>query len=498
VQLAPLSVRAHSRRVQAIMDAGRFDDALAALAATAWGQALPTELRAQRARIEAARGDIQAACATMREVLEADPKYLDGWAALADWHLELRDYAGYLAAAEQLQRLAPNDPHALGYLAHANRMHGASVDTRPWLRRALQLKPDYAWAAGELFDLELEAGDLEAARSTLETLKTHSPSPTTLAREVELHARRRDKHAAMRRYRELLRTTGEERDAIGVAARALVTAGWRYDLLETLDIAVRDPATHPGAGAVWVDFSLEILGSSFMPPRAALENGALGRAAGEAYLQNLAKTRSKPRLRRFVRRMRGWLAADTETWGMVGYALLEAGFTDRARRWLADWRGREGIKPWMLLNAASALRNQGEDADAAAVSRQALELPADHAHACHELWLAADAALAGWLEEANERLARAQTQDADTYYQCLMLLVQAVVLLEEPTRGSAVDRYREALALVRRAVTLRKDIGHYPALRRMLGRTLWRAALTRARRPTVAAVRFVWLWMTTA
>ena len=204
VLLAPLSVRAHSRRLQALVDAGRFDEALAALSATAWGEGLPTELRAQRARIQAARGDVKTAVTTMQEVLSADPHYLDGWGALADWQLELRDSAGYLAAAEQLHRLAPNDPHALGYLAHASRMHGTNADARPWLQRALQLKPDYAWAAGELFDLELEAGNLDAARSALETLKTHFPGPTTLGREVELHARRRDKHAAMRRYRELL------------------------------------------------------------------------------------------------------------------------------------------------------------------------------------------------------------------------------------------------------------------------------------------------------
>ncbi len=497
VQLTPLSVRAHSRRAQALVDAGRFDEALAALSATAWGEALPTELRAQRARIQAARGDVKTAVTTMHGVLNADPQYVEGWAALADWQLELRDFAGYLAAAEQLHRLAPNDPHALGYLAHANRTHGTNVDARPWLRRALQLKPDYAWAAGELFDLELEAGNLDAARAALDTLKTHSPSPTTLAREVELHARRRDKHAAMRRYRELLRVTGEERDAIRIAASALVAAGWRYDLLETLDIAVRDPATHPAAGTAWVNFSLEIIGSGFMPAREALENGALGRAAGEAYLEDLAKTRSKPRLRRFLRRMRGWLAADTATWGLVGYALLEAGFTDRASRWLADWRGRPGVQPWILLNAACALRDQGEDADAAAVSRRALELSPDHARVCHELWLAADAALAGWREEATQRLARAKAEESDAYYQCLMLLVETVLLLDDPARGSPADRYREALTLVRRGVALQRDLGRYPALRRMLGQTLWRAALTRAGRRALAAPLFLWLWFTT-
>jgi hypothetical protein len=60
-----------------------------------------------------------------------------------------------------------------------------------------------------------------------------------------------------------------------------------------------------------------------------------------------------------------------------------------------------------------------------------------------------------------------------------------------------VDRYREAVALVKRAVAVQKNLGRYPALRRMLGRTLWRAALTRVRRPALAAVWFVWLWTVT-
>ncbi len=495
VQLGPLSVRAHARRVEALVDAQRFDDALAALSGTAWGDALPTELRAHRARVEAARGDLGAAVATMRDVLSADPQYLDGWSALADWHLELRDFAAYLTAAEQLHRLAPNDPHALGYLAHANRLQGTRVDVRPWLQRALQLKPDYAWAAAELFDLELEAGNLEAARSALELLKTHFPSAGTLGREVELHARRRDKHAAMRRYRELLRITGEDRDAIRVAANALVAAGWRYDLQEALDLAARDPATNPAAGSVWVSVSLEVIGKRFVPPREVLENGALGRLAGETYLDDLAKTRDKARLRRFLRRMRAWLAADTDTWGTVGYALLETGLTDRARRWLSDWRGREGVKPWMLLNAACALRDEGDDADAAAVSRHALSLPSDHARGSHELWLAADAALAGWVEEATQRLQRVQAEECDAYYQCLMLLVQALLLLDDPARGAPAVRYREALALIRRATATQRDARHYPALRRMLDRTVWRAALTRAGRTALAAPLFVWLWL---
>jgi tetratricopeptide (TPR) repeat protein len=493
VRLAPLSVRAHSRRVQALMDARRFDEALAALSDTAWGEALPVELRAHRARIEAARGDLPAALATMRQVLADDPQYLDGWAAAADWYFELGDTASYLATAEQMHRLAPNDAYALGYLAHANRQSRTGVDVRPWLRRAVHLKPDHTWAAGELFDRELEAGDLDAAEAALGLLQAQPASASTLGREVELAARREDKRTALQRYRELLRITGDDRDAIRTGARALRAAGWRSDLKEALDIAVHDAATHPAAGAVWVTISLELSGKGFVPAREVLENGALGRAAAEAYLDHVARTRDTAGLRGLLRRMRTWLAADTWTWGTVGYALLECGLSDQTCRWLADWRGRTDAKPWMLLNAACALRDHDRDEEAAEIGRHALSLPPDHARASHQLWLAADAALAGRRDEALRSIADVRLDDGDTYYHCLEQLVQALLHLGDPARSATRERYRQALACISRARSTQPTISSYPALRRLLERTLWRACLTRTGSAVLALPLFVWV-----
>jgi hypothetical protein len=76
-----------------------------------------------------------------------------------------------------------------------------------------------------------------------------------------------------------------------------------------------------------------------------------------------------------------------------------------------------------------------------------------------------------------------------------MLLVQALLLLDDPARGAPAVRYREALALIRRATGAQRDARRYPALRRMLDRTVWRAALTRAGRTALAAPLFVWLWL---
>ena len=141
VLLAPLSVRAHRRRIELLVDLRRFDDALAALEQTKWGEALPIELRAERARVIAVQGDLHAAIDAMRVVLGDDARYSEGWSLIGEWYSELGDTLNYLEAARTLHQLSPNDPTALGCLADAHRKQGAGTDVRPWLRRALELKP---------------------------------------------------------------------------------------------------------------------------------------------------------------------------------------------------------------------------------------------------------------------------------------------------------------------------------------------------------------------
>jgi tetratricopeptide (TPR) repeat protein len=498
VQLAPLSIRAHRRRLQLLMDERRYDEAFAVLGDTPWGETLPIELRAERARLIAAQGDLMAAVGAMRELLVQEPRYAEGWRLISDWHAQIGDARSCLEAAEQLHRLTPNDPVALGCLAEAHRKQSSGVDVRPWLERALELRPAYTWAAAELFDHNLQADDLDAAAAALAKLKVHSHSPATLGREIALLARRGEKRDALNLLRELLRVRGDDGGAIQATARALFRVGWHLDLLETLDIAVHDHGTHPAAGSVWVWTSTAIVPKHFFLPRDVLENGSLGRNVAGAYLEFLAQKRDARRVHRFIREHRAWLRADTMSWATTGYALFECLRLRETCEWLADWPQREGLQAWMLFNLVGALRGRGLSRQAAKVGTHAISLPRDRTIPYHCVWLAADAALLGRSEEASQMLAKLTEKQLDPDSRCLWHLTRAVLRLEEVARPDRATSYRAALDEVRSAAQAVKPKDQYRALRRYANRALWRIALMRTRRPAIATLLWLWLRMIVA
>ena len=102
---------------------------------------------------------------------------------------------------------------------------------------------------------------------------------------------------------------------------------------------------------------------------------------------------------------RGELAAATECWQSVGYALVRFDRNRDAVRWLDDYAGREGVEPWALYNLASALRQLGRHDAALAVHRYAVALTtSDHATPAHALRVAVADALAGDVAAARAAL----------------------------------------------------------------------------------------------
>src|SRR5690606_34520227 len=91
---------------------------------------------------------------------------------------------------------------------------------------------------------------------------------------------------------------------------------------------------------------------------------AIGRRARRAYLTALGEQRKARHLRTFVRRDRTALREDLGCWAEAGYALVANDLNSDAVDWMADWREREGVQPWMLSNHALALRATGRDAEA--------------------------------------------------------------------------------------------------------------------------------------
>jgi predicted Zn-dependent protease len=486
--LSPLLAAAHELRVDVLADAGRTDEALAAARAPILAGHVPRALRLKAARVQAERGDRAGARVAVEELLGAEPDYADAWAQLAQWHEDAGRHEDAVAAARRLVRLAPSEavPHA--YLARALLGAGDRDGGKAELRRAMALDPGYGWAASRLVDAELEDRDPDAAAAVLPVIERHAPDDAPLVR-LRIAAARNDRAATLAGLDALARAGEGEGERLDAAARALSDAGWAEALDARLDALLVDASASRAAGALfasraqaarWPRSRRRRLREALQaaPPAPA----ALG--AAEARLDQLAAPARRIALRLFVRRHRAALAADADTWGSVGYALSTAREHRRAVAWLAGWRARAGLRPWMLLNLANSLRDLGRAAEAAEVGRAALALPPDHTTPMHEVMLAMDAALAGDALAAG-RLGR-EHRALGPHYRFLVELVEALASSE--AGGDRRAAFRSALRHVRAADAAMPDRSGAPWLGRARRGALRRIARRRAGSAALAPV----------
>ena len=113
---------------------------------------------------------------------------------------------------------------------------------------------------------------------------------------------------------------------------------------------------------------------------------------------------------------------------------------------MADWPGRPGVCPWMLINLVLALRGLGREADAGRVSRHALGLPADSCTPLHGLWLSLDELIEGRSGEASARLdgIDASSLRPTNRYLHGLALILATASSTPPRRLAAAQSFRLA------------------------------------------------------
>lgn len=113
-----------------------------------------------------------------------------------------------------------------------------------------------------------------------------------------------------------------------------------------------------------------------------------------AYLWSLAES-GKP-VQAAVQKHSELLRADDAAWARAGAALVQAGHYAMASAWLADWRDRDAVEPWMLRPLATAYRALDQDERAVEVCRAAVRLGgAEEVLADFRAWLALDLRRAG-------------------------------------------------------------------------------------------------------
>lgn len=458
LKLNPRDVDTHDFHATLLAQMRRFDDALAACRTPAWGGNVPIELRGRSAWIQAERGRLPEAIQEIQAALKESPDYLWGWSRLADWCRRQKQWDLYHEASTNLVRLSPHDALSYGYLGHATLLFKGPKEAKPILRRAVDLAPDYEFAGRALYELQRDDGEFDDAAKTLAAIRAHLGPRETAVREIELAVRRGDRAAALKTLRGLCFIDDNGERAVSRAAKMMCEAEFFGDVEALLAALVEEPGVQPEAAAAWIEI-LTSRGRFWRAGRRVtrlLDLGAAGAKAASRYLDALGEARASWRLRWFLWRAGDRLKSDAEVWGTVGFALVSVDGAARAIDWLSDWKTRDGVRPWMILNLALALRDREDDAGSTEVSRAALGMAPDHTSTGHALWVAMEEALEGQTKAAGARLYAIDRDELSPFNQFLHAMTEAMLVMQEATP----DRLKEAYAKSREFLTWASNV--YP------------------------------------
>jgi tetratricopeptide (TPR) repeat protein len=442
IELAPRSLEAHDLRARLLADARRFDEALAACAPPVFGEVPPSRLRARAAWIDAERGNFADAIRQMRQVVAEEPNFYWAWTCLADWYRATKAKEDYLKTAEVLHRLWPLEAVPMGYLGEAKLWAGDREGARALLRETMARFPDYDFAAGTLFGIELEDGHRDSAAAALEVLKRHVPGPSTLSREVRFAAKFEDGPAAVAKFRALANEETPEDEPIDRAVDAMVDAKMRNQVIDVL----RETLPREGVAPMIAGLLVEQLTKAGrwkdavdVADRTMERGGELARHAAQSILYHCGNSERPKELKRFLKHRRAELARSTLLWGWVGYALQSVRDYKQCVRWMSDWRDRPDAEAWMLVNLAEAYRAVGRVDAAREIHHHAIKLHArPEPRSIHVLWLAADAALAGRMAEVTQQLARVDSGSIRPQHQFLRGVIDALVAARDHRSAKAV------------------------------------------------------------
>ncbi len=418
--LEPRFIEAHDQRALMLYHAGRPDEADAACHPAVWNGAPPAELRARAAWLRAQRGDLGLAIQQLNAVLAEHPGIAWAWKELAHWHFQREEWMEAGAAAEQLARCQPFDAVPLGYAGELKRRAQDMPAAKELFRRAFDLDPSYTFAGFALFDIQLAENELDAAGETLRRLRPQAAAPTVLCAELELADKRRNQQLAMEIVQRMCTCPGDAPSAYDRAVEVLAQRGWVGEAERVVAGSLTAPTLNPDAGTFWIRLrsqsgrlgNLQVLGRL----REKGETGVRAFAAQIDLLGDNAQRASSTNdltgswncswhTRRLLWNHQDYLRRHDLLWGKVGYAMNCLGWRRRVIRWLADWRERKDLEPWMLYNYITQLQRVGDDAEADAVIRHALTLPVRNEVVPRlRLWAALEDALQNRSAEARALL----------------------------------------------------------------------------------------------
>jgi hypothetical protein len=175
----------------------------------------------------------------------------------------------------------------------------------------------------------------------------------------------------------------------------------------------------------------------------------LARRAWYHFISECGASKNARRLRRFIRKRREALRTDTRLWGVIGYALTNCNRNREAAEWLADWRTREGLEPWMLTNVVVCAHVLGRFQEALEASARAVTLRHDHTFPQHLLWLACSAVAAGDFAAARSQTNGLRYEDLESYDKTLWTVANAGCAVFDAPPPDRKAEYRKQLGILR-------------------------------------------------
>jgi Tfp pilus assembly protein PilF len=482
LELEPRHISAHMQRATLLARDGQFDAAVVACHPPIFEERPPIPLLMHAAEIEAERGNLVAAIAQVQDVVLDEPDFFWAWKRLADWYDETGHLNQYLQAAEQMTRLEPLEPKCWGYLGDARVRTGQREEAKRDLQRAVDLAPDYPFAANLLLELQIQDGDLDAAEKTIERVAQYMPTAYAAAHRVRLASRRKDQAAAIEGLRALCRSDANGPEPFYGAIDEMIDQGWRDAVGAELAQFVMQADANPQLGGVWIQWCASQ--NDWNLCRDTVEalrgRGEIWLVACESYLAELADDKQESRLATFLERYAEDLGRDIRTWSAAGAALALLGKPKEAAAWLADWRQRPDVQPYMLVALVGALWEAGRENEAAEVGKYAIELPHDDpAKAVHALWLALYSAMSGDAEAAATWLGPMMPEMfTSPFYAALCTLVRGLVGIQiwPAERAGELDYVRARERLASALAPFAEELKATRLLRRIVYRCFWRLA----------------------
>jgi tetratricopeptide (TPR) repeat protein len=403
----------HDKKAWALCAAGRFDEAIEACSPAHWqDEERPKTIAAREAWIENQRGNRDLAIGRMQAVSAAHSDYYWAHECLADWYQEAERYDEALETCRHMVRLEPASPEPQGCLGDLHLAREEKAEAIECFSRAFEIAPSYSFAGYQLVRLRIEKGALDEARNALETLEYHNPHDPAVARmRVWLESDSKDRDRALEAFRHLCTLDSVAAATLDAAESDLVGCGHAPRIVEVYYQALSDgTARSTSVAQRWPIMRLSGDWRRTVKELKALGlEGEMAETAWRELIYELERSDRANIALHVIRKNREQFLASTLLWGSVGYVMHSAGKYRQATKWMADYREREQVQPWMLQNLAEATRETGGFAPCAEVYSWA----ADNLPTGHDSWTLH--ARAGYFlavtargEKADDQLSRAR------------------------------------------------------------------------------------------